>query len=135
MEFTLLSLFSDWSLLGLRIVLGIIFLAHGVPKIKNLKQTATWFSSVGFKPGMFWAPLVALVEFFGALLILAGFWVEYVAVVFLVQFVVIIIWKLATRQKLVGNLEVDLLVFGALLILLTMGSGSFSIVQLFSGNL
>ena len=52
----------------LRIVLGVVFVAHGYPKLfKNFSGTAGWFDSIGFRPGKFWALVAGGVEFFGGL--------------------------------------------------------------------
>ncbi|MEM3154119.1 MAG: DoxX family membrane protein [Candidatus Woesearchaeota archaeon] len=58
-------MYEDFALLLLRIGLGIIFIMHGWPKIKNpmgMKETTGFLS-----------PLVAIAEFFGGLGILLGF--------------------------------------------------------------
>src|SRR5882672_6235999 len=99
MELTWFYMYSDWSLLAMRVILGVIFLAHGLPKLKNLKGTGQWFGSQGFKPGIFWATFVAFVEVFGALAFLSGFWMELFAILFVGEFAVIILWKLITNQK------------------------------------
>ena len=45
----------------------------GFPKLKNLKATAGFLASSGFKPGIFWALVLGSTEFFGGLALLAGF--------------------------------------------------------------
>ncbi len=120
-------MFSDWALLALRLVLGIIFLAHGWPKIKSLKTTAANFGAMGFKPGGFWGPLAAFVEFFGGIALILGFYVQIAAALYAGQFFVILIWKILKGQKLVGGLEFDLLIFAAALVLLTTGGGAYSL--------
>ena len=69
---------ADVALLALRVVLGVIFLAHGAQKLlgafggPGLKGTAAFFEQVGIKPGSVMAPLAALSEFGGGLLVLVG---------------------------------------------------------------
>jgi uncharacterized membrane protein YphA (DoxX/SURF4 family) len=46
--FPLYFLYDIWAILILRIVLGLIFIAHGWPKIKDLRQNAKNFSGMGF---------------------------------------------------------------------------------------
>lgn len=125
--FTLFYIFSNWALLVLRVVFGLIFVVHGWPKIKNLKMTAQNFSAMGFRPGGFWGPLVAVVEFFGGLALILGFYVQVVAALFVVQFLVINIWKIIKRQPFVGGFEFDLLLLAVALALLTLGAGAFSL--------
>src|SRR3989344_8548851 len=103
--FPILYLFSDWALLILRAVLGLILVVHGWPKIKNLRGTGAWMASVGFRPGIFWAVVVAIIEFFGGLALIAGLGVQLVAALIAGQFLVINVWKIAKRQKFVGGLS------------------------------
>lgn len=124
-------LYFNWSLLILRVVLGAIFLAHGWPKIKNIKTVGGNFSAMGFWLGAFWGPVVALVEFFGGLALIAGFYTQAAAALFVGEFVVINIWKFSKRQPFIGNRELDLLIFGAISVLLTFGAGAFSLDRYF----
>jgi putative oxidoreductase len=134
--FPLLSIFSDWSLLVLRLVMGVIVVVHGWPKIKNLKTNAGNFSAMGFKPGMLWGTIAALLEFFGGLALILGFYVQLVAVLFVVEFVAIVIWKIKRGQPFVGGLEFDLALLAVALSLVTLGGGAFSAdYYLFLGGL
>src|SRR3989338_6911501 len=83
--FQALLVFNDFGLLLLKIVLGLIFLVHGWPKIKNLKETHANFEMMGFKPGVFWGTIVAMVEFFGGLLLIAGLFTQLGAILIAVQ--------------------------------------------------
>lgn len=125
--FPLLYIFWDWAVLALRFALGAIFLVHGASKAKNLQGTIGWFESVGFRPGAFWAPLVTFVELVGGLLIAVGLWTQFVAFVFMLQFLVITVWKIGRREAFVGNLEFDLIIWTAAFLLVTLGGGAFSL--------
>ncbi len=120
-------LYGDWVLALLRIILGILLLLHGWPKLKDLKTTSTNFTAMGFIPGGFWGPLVALAEFFGGLAIILGVWTEFAAAIIAIQFLVITIWKIIRRQPFVGGLEYDLLILGVALLILAQGAGAFSL--------
>src|SRR2546422_7487913 len=65
-----------WILLLLRVVLAVVMIHYGWPKIRNLESNANDFVHMGFKPGRFWGTLIAVVEFFGGLAILVGFYAE-----------------------------------------------------------
>lgn len=123
----LFFIFSDWAILLLRLALGLIFVAHGWPKIKDLKTTQTNFDGMGFKPGKFWGTLVALAEFVGGLLIFFGLFTQIAALVLVVEFIVIMIWKLRMKQKLVGGYELDLILLTALLVLAAGGSSLYAL--------
>lgn len=58
--------------LVLRVFTGIALIVHGWPKIQNPFGAAGMVESLGFAPGAFWAPLLAVTEFFGGILLLLG---------------------------------------------------------------
>ncbi len=124
---TLLPLLSDWALLAMRLAIAVIFLAHGWPKIKNLKQNAINFGMMGFRPGAFWGTIVAFVEVFGALAILAGFQVQIVGVLLAMNMMVAAIWKKRQGMGLVNGYELDLMILTACLAVATLGSGIYSL--------
>ena len=119
--------FSDWALLLLRIVFGLVFIIHGWPKIKNLKINAQNFEMMGFKPGIFWGTIVAVVEFFGGLLILTGLFVQPAALLLAINMTVAALWKIKRSQRFIGGFEIDLILLAAGLILATLGGGIFSL--------
>lgn len=69
----------DLGLLTVRVVVGGILVAHGLQKFgylggNGLQGTAGFLESgLGFRPGRFWAWVVALAELGGGLLIVLGF--------------------------------------------------------------
>lgn len=65
---------------------GIVFVVHGTPKIMNLSDTVTSFQGMGF-PGWMAFP-VAFLEFFGGLILIAGFLTRIVAAIFTVEMLV-----------------------------------------------
>lgn len=124
-----LLVFSDWGILALRLALGVILVVHGWPKIKNLKGTAEWMGKT-FKPGIFWATVVALTEFVGGLFLIFGFLTQVVAFFVVIQFLVII-FKVKKGKPLVDGYEFDLLILAAAIVLLTLGSGGVSLDNYF----
>ena len=121
-----LLVFSDWGILILRVVLGIILIAHGLPKLKNLKGVAEGFGKMGFKPARFWATFVGVLEFFGGLALIAGLFTQIIAFLIVIQFIVIIL-KIKGKLGLVGGYEFDLLIFAAAFALLVFGAGNISL--------
>ena len=120
------------SVFVLRLALAAVFLVHGGRKIGNLKRTAAGFNAMGFKPGSFWGTLVALLEFFGGGIAFAlGFLVQPIAILLALQFITIIIWKLAKKQSFVGGWELDLVIFAGLLVLAANGAGAWSLDRIF----
>ncbi len=123
-----LFVFYDWALLALRVVLGIIMVAHGFPKLRNLKATGSGFAAMGFRPGAFWAAVAGTVEFAGGLMLLAGFATQLAALFIFVQFL-IIIFKVNLKKGFRGGYEFDFLIAAAALLLAATGGGSWSVEQ------
>ncbi len=128
---TLIPVFSDWTLLLLRLVIAAIFLAHGLPKIKNLKQNARNFGMMGFRPGAFWGTVVAFTEVFGGLAVLFGVFAQFAAIPLAITMVVATLWKLKNGQKLINGYELDLMILAACLVLVTAGPGIYGIQSYF----
>ncbi|HTP57086.1 MAG TPA: DoxX family protein [Candidatus Paceibacterota bacterium] len=103
----------------LRLVIGIIFVVHGWPKVKDPKGIAqaawgghTW---IGLEQG--------LVETLGGLAMIVGLWVVWVSLVFIVimlgaLFFKIVKWKTPFTGHGVAGWEFDLLILAGLLALL-----------------
>ncbi len=115
--------FGEWMHLVLRLVVAVIFLAHGLPKIKDLKVTADNFSAMGFKPGRFWGTWIAFLEVFGGALLFLGAGVQILGILFAGQMLVAALWKMKNGQKLINGYELDLLLFAACSALATWGGG------------
>ncbi len=105
--------------------MGIILVAHGWPKIKDIKGTAAWMGQM-FKPGVFWAVVVSVTEFIGGLFLIFGFLSQIVAILVAVQFVVIIL-KMKFSKGFKDGYEFDLLIMAAALALLALGGGTYSL--------
>lgn len=70
----------------MRVVLGIIFLVHGIAKFQmGLTNVEGWFSSIGI-PG-FLAYVVAVLELAGGIMLIAGLFTRYVSVLLIVLLV------------------------------------------------
>lgn len=121
-----LGSYQEWSLSLLRLVVAAVLLVHGLPKIKNLRQTAENFTAMGFLPGAFWGTIVAFVEGLGGIAILIGFLAQPFAALFAIQMLVATLWKMKRGQGFVGGYEFDLVLMAASLVLATFGSGAFS---------
>ncbi len=120
----------------LRVVLGVLFVAHGYPKLfKNFGQFAGWLDSMGFKPGKFWALVAGVVEFFGGILLVLGLWVQVVGILIAIQMLVAM-WKAKwgkvglTDQ---GGWELDLIYLVSALALAMMSGGMHSLDQFWRG--
>lgn len=69
----------DTGIFILRLILGLIFIAHGSQKLlgwfggAGLKETMAGMGRMGMRPSWFWGTMAAISEFGGGLLVLLGF--------------------------------------------------------------
>ena len=77
---------AHWIATLCRVFCGIVFIIHGTPKIMNLETTTGIFEGMGF-PGWTAVP-IAILEFFGGILLLVGFLTRILAATFIVEMLV-----------------------------------------------
>ncbi len=123
----MLSIISGVGFLILRLVFTTIFLAHGLPKIKNLKGTGEWLAAQGFRPGSFWALILGLTETAGACAILVGFALPYVSWLFVIDMSVATLWKIRKGMGLKDGYELDVILLAVAVLFATNGGGIYSL--------
>jgi putative oxidoreductase len=135
--FPLYFLYDMWPVLILRIALGVIFVTHGWPKIRDLKQNAKNFSAMGFKPGGLFGAIAAFLEFFGGIALIVGLGTAFFAALFVAEFAVILIWKWSKGVSLKGEngWELDLIILASVFALFALGGGAYSIDRIMFGLL
>ncbi len=133
--FPLYFLYDMWPVLILRLALGIVFIAHGWPKIRDLKQTAKNFDAMGFRPGKLFGTIAALLEFCGGIALILGLFTAAIAGLFALQFIVILIWKWFKKMPLVGGWEIDILILAGVVGLFSLGGGAWSLDRILFGIL
>src|SRR5919108_5003901 len=117
----------DIVLLIVRVVLGVIMIYYGWPKLKDPAKNARDFGSMGFKPGWLWGSVVLIVEFGGGLLIILGLLTPIAAVLFGFEMLVGSIWKATKAGKPFVDWSYDVQLLALCLLLLAVGPGAFSI--------
>lgn len=132
--FTILFSASDIALLIARVIFGVIFVVYGMSKLKMRAETAKNFNAMGFRPGAFWGTAVALLEFFGGLAILVGFYVQIIALAIAGQMVIATLWKIKNKQKLMKGFDFDLALVAIGLLLATSGAGLYALDSIFIGS-
>lgn len=128
--FPQLFAYEQLAPLILRLAVGIIFIAHGYPKLfKNFSATAQFFESVNIKPAKLFVAVVGLTEFFGGIALILGFFTQIAALLIGVIMLVAIVYvkKIKFKQKLVEGYEFDLILLAATLTLIFLGPGAFAI--------
>jgi putative oxidoreductase len=124
------------GLLGLRIALGIIFVAHGYPKLAHLRggsQMQSFFVEHGL-PGYF-VYIAGVIETFGGGLLLLGLFTRAAALLLAIEMCVAI-WKVHSGHGYlaVHDYEFPLTLATACFALATVGAGMISLDQpLFEG--
>ena len=105
---TLPALLQPYTMLMLRVVVGLVFFFHGLPKLNHLKKTAEGFDAMGFKPGHVWGTFVALLEVVGGFALFFGFFSQVFSFFFAILMLVAII-KVKGKMGFVNGYEFDLL--------------------------
>src|SRR3989338_975175 len=88
---------AQWASLILRVVVGIVFFAHGGQKLlgwfggSGIDGTAGFLQQIGFAGAGFFAWVLALVEFFGGIALILGAFTSVVAVLLAINMLVAIL--------------------------------------------
>lgn len=121
----------DWTLLALRIVIGLIFVLHGIPKLTGIEGTVGFFSSLGL-PGLL-GPAVGVAEVIAGPLVAVGLFhraAVLVLAVIITGALVLVQIPHGTAEGLGGitaGLERDLLILVSLAALTAHGPGARSL--------
>ena len=110
----------------IRIMAGIAFILHGLPKFENLQGTQGFFASVGIPADL--ALLIGLLEVIGGVLLIVGLLTRITSILFTIQMIcAILIVKADNGFMGQGGFEVDLLLMSISISLLLSGPGRISI--------
>jgi putative oxidoreductase len=117
---------SAFAPLPIRIMAGIAFVMHGLPKFENLQGTQGFFASVGIPADL--ALLIGLLEVIGGVLLIVGLLTRITAILFTVEMIcAVLIVKADNGFMGQGGFEVDLLLMFISISLLLSGPGRLSI--------
>lgn len=114
----------------LRIVLALILLTHGLPKIKNREVAIKIFSDMGFKNAKFWSLFAGFIEVICGGLILFGFLTQIASLIVVFEFIFILIFIKKIKPPF-KTLEFELLILASALVLSTVGGGVKSLDYIF----
>lgn len=123
----LYDLLAPLSVLYMRVIAGIAFMAHGWPKIQSPTGAAGMVESLGFHPGWLFSIALSATEFFGGLLLLLGLLTRPAAVAtsFVLLVTVYFHW-IAQAQGYAGS-ELSLIWLGITLYFVAHGGGRLSL--------
>lgn len=83
-----------WVLLVLRVLLGVMFIAHGSLKLEaalrdpSIPGFSRLVQTTGFTPVLFWAWVVTLVEFVGGVCLVVGLFTRVAAALIVIEMIV-----------------------------------------------
>lgn len=125
---------SDWAGLPLRLALAAVFIGHGGQKLfgvfhgHGLQATIGDFDKLGFHPAIFWATLVAIVEFFGGVCLGVGFLTRWAALALAVSMAVAVLKvHLPNGLFLPNGFEYPMVLCAAALAIVLVGPGKASL--------
>src|SRR5919108_4705088 len=110
--------------LPIRILAGITFLAHGLPKFENIAGTQGFFGSVALPPEL--AIIIGLLEVIGGIFLLVGVVTRIAAALFIIEMIgATLLVKIS--KGFVEGYELELLLIAIGISLLLTGPGRISI--------
>lgn len=117
--------FSDLGLLLLRIGVGVIFIVAGWGKLTGIEGVTGFFGDIGIPMPFIMAWVVALVEFFGGIMVLLG---AYTKIPYLLlAFTMLVAIFLVQLPDGFGALRLELMLMLASLALFFTGNGNYSV--------
>jgi putative oxidoreductase len=128
--FELLTSYTLYLALLLRVVVGVTMVMHGYPKLKNPQQTIQWTKGLGVPtPATY---LAIVLEFFGGIALVIGFLVPIVAFFLAVEMIGNTILKKVKMKASYLQLtehayEIDITYLLLSITLLVLGAGAFSL--------
>ena len=133
---------AGYGPLALRVLVGIIFAAHGSQKLfgwfggYGLEGTGQFFGSIGLNPGYLLALLAGAAEFFGGLALILGLLVRPAAAALAFAMLIAIFAVHFSKGFFLdkGGYEYALALFAASMSLLFSGAGRFSVDRALSGE-
>jgi putative oxidoreductase len=114
----------NFAPLPLRIIAGIGFMMHGLPKLLDISNTQNSFTNMGLPPEL--AIIIGLLEFIGGLAILLGVFTRIAAGLLAIDMIgAILLVKLS--KGFINGYELDLLYLAIMISLMLTGPGNLSI--------
>ena len=127
----LLPINTDLALLLLRVVLGMIMIYHGWPKLTNLAGTIDFMAGMGVPAPAVAAIFATVAEFVGGLLMLLGVFTDIAGLMFTIDMLGAITFVHAKNGFSVakGGVEWPLLLVASALAIALAGSGRYAVGQ------
>lgn len=111
----------------LRVVAGGFLMIHGVPKWGRLDGMQQMVESLGFYPGVVWAPLLAATETIGGLLILLGLFTRPAALAGMIVLLVTVYYHWIAKAEGFAGAEKSLIWAAVLFFFAVRGANQYSL--------
>lgn len=126
---------QPWAELPLRIVFGVVFIAHGGQKLfgwwggPGVEKFAGFLGQLGFAPAGFWSWAVSLVEFGGGILVLIGLLTPFAAALIAINMLVAMLAVHRPNGFFLANggVEFTLILFAVAVYFTLSGAGKWSV--------
>ena len=115
---------ASFAPLPIRVIAGIAFIMHGLPKFEGMDKTQGFFGTLGLPPEL--ALPIALLEVIGGFALILGIATRIASVLFIIEMTGAILAAKITKG-FVGGYELDLLLLAIAVSLLVSGPGRGSI--------
>jgi putative oxidoreductase len=128
---------GGYALLLLRLVVGIVFVAHGYPLWSRLGSLTVYLRSLGIPAPSLFAPVLAFVETFGGVAMILGVLTRYAGLALAATMTVSTL-LVKTKVGLIASMnqpgppgaELDLMLLAASLTIAALGPGTASLTNL-----
>lgn len=124
------TIYSNFGTLAetlLRVVAGALLVVHGSGKITDPFGSIDMVQSLGFYPGVFWSPLLAITEFFGGILLVLGLFTRPAAFATTIVLIVTVYFHWVTAGQGFFGAEKSILWTFVLLFFLFRGANAHSV--------
>ena len=125
---TPLEIYPNEILFLVRIIIGVVVIYHGYPKIKNLRKNTIGSKNIESESSIVWKTLTGIIEFFGGIAIILGIFSGPVALLIAIEMFINAIWKARKAKKPFTDYSYDLLLLALALVILTFGAGSYNML-------
>ena len=117
----ILAKYSDYGYVAFRVIVGLVFLLHGVMKVQGIMAGKMAFMSL--------MGLAAVIETLGGAMLIVGLLVQYVALISAVEMIVAYFMAHASSglSPLANKGEPAVLFFAAFLVLATFGARKWAL--------
>lgn len=117
---------NKWGKILLRIVIGLVFLMHGMQHFGHVDQTSMFFNHLGLSA--FFVYLVSAIEVAGGIAFILGIFTRIFA--FLFAIIMIFAVFLTNRELHLSSYELEFVLFAVSVFFTTVGSGHLSLARL-----